>query len=461
MKTGGAQIEQRTEAAEAGCDARTVGGAGKRLDRLDQRRSGVDIDARLFVGEWDNASPRAGMIEFRRRMLTIAPPMCEAIPVMTMIRLWLAALLLLVAAAWTAPATAQAAADNPYEVTGVHVDVTAENAAAARGLALADGARQALMQLVERYVAEDKRGRFAKMSQQQIEDMVNDFSIRDEKTSGVRYIATLDYRFKASRVSRLLAAAGATPPAATSQAAGSTTDVPPPPRPIVVIPILEAGPGQAPGGGADPWRDAWQALAERSDGRYVLASGDTAAIASDQERLSALVRRTGGDSALVAVASVGDAPEGRTQGINVRFHRQSSNRQATGGQTYLPDDGETPQAFFRRVAVATQAEASTAWRQAAASPPAQRARLQLAVPVNDLSDWLQLQKQIRQVNGVSGIDTVLMSRREMLVNLSFSGSVEDLTQRLEDADLTLADNGGRRVLRRDTTPIEPTESEKP
>ena len=65
------------------------------------------------------------------------------------------------------------------------------------------------------------------------------------------------------------------------------------------------------------------------------------------------------------------------------------------------------------------------------------------------------------MDGVRGIDTVLMSRREMLVYLSFSGSVEELSQRLEDADLTLADDGGRRVLTRDTTPIEPTESAKP
>lgn len=370
---------------------------------------------------------------------------------------FVAALLLAVAFACPLPAMAQDAAANPYEVTGVQVDVTAENATAARTKALADGARQALAMLVERYVPEDRRARFSRMPQDQIEDMISDFSIRSEKSSAVRYIATLDYRFKASRASRLLRSAGVTPPDSQGQSSQTaSTDTPPPPRPIVVVPIFEAGPGQAPGGGADPWRDAWQALAAGSGGRYVVATGDTAGIANDQARLSSLVRRTGGDSALVAVATMRPGAEGEPSSADIRFVRQSVSRTASGSQTYAPAEGETPQAFFRRVAQATQSEANSAWRRAAPTrSSAERSVIQVAVPVNDLPGWLKLQKQIRGVDGVRGLDVVLMSRREMLVRLSYNGSIGDLTRRLEDADFVLSGDEDHRVLARDTSPIEP------
>lgn len=358
------------------------------------------------------------------------------------------------------PAASQSEPDNPYEITGVQVDVTAENAAAARSLALADGARQALAQLVERYVPEDRRARFARMSQQQIDDMINDFSIRSEKTSSVRYIATLDYRFKPSRVGRLLRSAGAVLPTVAGQPVPSSTEAPPP-KPIIVLPVLEAGPGQAPGGGADPWRDAWQSIAERSSGRYVLATGDTAGISGDQERLDAMVRNAGGDSALVAVAAMRGPQDGEPAGVDVSFVRQGSKRRASGSKTYTPNEDESAQAFFRRVAAATQSDAATAWRQSVASAPAQRAEVQVAVPVSSLDDWLQLQKQIRDADGIRGVNVVLLSRREMLVNLSYSGTPADLALRLEDADLALRESDGRRVLTRDTSPIEPADAGVP
>lgn len=386
--------------------------------------------------------------------------MPQAIPVMCKLRLSLvAALLLVLLFARPLLAAAQEAAANPYEVTGVQVDVTAENAPAARSKALADGARQALTMLIERYVPEDRRARFSRMPQDQIEDMISDFSIRNEKSSSVRYIATLDYRFKASRASRLLRSAGVTPPDVQGQPGQpASTDAPPPPKPIVVVPIFETGPGQAPGGGADPWRDAWQALAAGSGGRYVLATGDTAGIANDQARLTALVQRTGGDSALVAVATMRAGAEGAPASVEVRFLRQSASRTASGTQSYAPGEDEAPQAFFRRVAQATQSDANSAWRRAAPSQSADRSVIQVAVPVTSLAEWLKLQKQIRGVDGVRGLDVVLMSSREMLVRLSYNGSLGDLIRRLEDADFALSGDADHRVLARDTTPIEPAGS---
>jgi hypothetical protein len=364
-------------------------------------------------------------------------------------RRWLLLLALVLGfAGGAAPVGAQGVS---YEVSGIRVDVTAESAAAARDKALKEGARRALQELVARYVEPEKRARYARMSQQQIDDMIADFSIRDEKTSAVRYIATLDFRFKPSRASRLLRDAGVTTPLAPGEPGSA-----PPPPPLVVVPVLE---GTIPTAqGSDAWRSAWRAIAERRPGRYVVAGADNAAIAGDQAQVAALVRRLGGDSGLVAVATPGTpAADGTPQSIDVRFLRQGRTRQASGAATYTIQEGETADAFVRRVAAAVDQAQAQAWRGAGQTPAASRAQVDVFVPVDDLADWLALQKSLRQVEGVRKVDLLMASRREMFVGIAYSGSYAQLEQNLADADFALVSADGRRMLSRDTSPIAPVE----
>lgn len=353
--------------------------------------------------------------------------------------------LALAVAALTLGLAPQAAAQAiTYEVTGIRVDVTADNAAAARDKALQAGARQALQQFVERHVPAEKRSRYARMSQQQIEDMISDFSIRDEKTSAVRYIATLDYRFKPSRASRLLRDSGVV-----------TGEPGVPLPPLIVVPVVDgsiAGPA-----GGDAWRSAWRSIAERrGGGRYVVAAAADAGSAGDQAQLAALVRRLGGDSALVAIATPGSAAaDGTPQTIDVRFYRQGRSRQASGSASYAIADGETADAFVRRVAAAADGAQAQAWKNAAQTAPVTRAQVDVYVPVDDLADWLAMQKTLRQVEGVRQVQLLMMARREMFVGLAYAGSFAQLQQNLEDADLALVQADGRHVLTRDTSPIAP------
>ena len=366
-------------------------------------------------------------------------------------RLWLAAAMSTDARAQaTAPPSAPVSVPPPgpspapsYEVTGIRVDVTAENAAAARDKALQDGARQALQQFVDTWVPADKRARYARMSQQQIDDMISDFSIRDEKSSGVRYIATLDYRFKPSRASRLLRDAGVAVPLLPGEA--------PPPPPIIVVPVLEAS---IPGVSGDPWRGAWRSLAERRPERFVVTRAD-AGVAGDQARLTALVRQMGGESGLVVVATPTLNADVSLAGLDVGFFRQGRSRQASGQVSFNPEEGEAIDAFMSRAAAGTEAAVRDAWKRAAPPPPV-RSELVAWVPVESLDDWLKMQKALRQVEGVRRVDLTMMTRREMLVSLSYTGSLNELRANLEDADLTLFEADGRQLITPDTSPLVPT-----
>ncbi len=50
-EAGGLQVEQAAEAADLGVGAAPPRGAHQRLDQIDHARAGVDVDARLRIGQ--------------------------------------------------------------------------------------------------------------------------------------------------------------------------------------------------------------------------------------------------------------------------------------------------------------------------------------------------------------------------------------------------------------------------
>jgi hypothetical protein len=78
---------------------------------------------------------------------------------------------------------------------------------------------------------------------------VRDFSVAREKASSVRYIARLNYRFKADEVRDLLRAYNV-PFAET------------PSRPVVVLPVYEIGASAVLWDEPNPWRQQWNAKDE-------------------------------------------------------------------------------------------------------------------------------------------------------------------------------------------------------
>src|SRR3982750_3742865 len=107
-----------------------------------------------------------------------------------LLRSFMAAALLLLAGIAVARAQGEA-----LSVEGIAVDVTADSAQAARDKALVQAQRKAFDQLMQTLVQPQDLARAPKVSDAQIADMVLDFDIESEKTSAVRYIGKLNFRF--------------------------------------------------------------------------------------------------------------------------------------------------------------------------------------------------------------------------------------------------------------------------
>lgn len=339
-----------------------------------------------------------------------------------------------------------AAAQSAYEVSGIHVDVTAENAIAAREKALAEGARMAVQQLLARQSGGQKR--LPKLSQRQIDDMIADFSISGEKTSGVRYIATLSYRFRPSHVNRVLRSAGiATLPADGKQdALAPAVPVRPAAPPVMVFAMFEP-PAEPSAAGEQPlngeaWRAAWRSFTQRNSRTYVMGGNDGAA-ASSREQALAVAQQRGSNEVLTAAASVMAPVEGQATEMAVRYRRFSKQRDVGGEVRFTREDGETDAAFLGRAATGTAIAAASAWKQATVAAAPQRAQVVVTVPADSIETWVDVERRMRRTVGIKRVELIMMARRQVVADVGYTGSLEELSDALEDAGLALSEDDGR------------------
>ena len=133
-----------------------------------------------------------------------------------------------------------------YDVAGVRLDVNAENAVEAKQNALRDGPLIALRSLFRRLATFRAYGRLSAFTHEEAEDVMEGFSVREERNSATRYLAVIDYSFSPDRIEALLARKG------VPYFAGRS-------RKQYILPIFVPSAG----GGDDvvtakAWREAWK-----------------------------------------------------------------------------------------------------------------------------------------------------------------------------------------------------------
>ena len=114
-----------------------------------------------------------------------------------------------------------------FEVRDVAVDVTAASTNAAREKALALGERMAFARLLDRLTMRVDQSRLPDFSASEIAAYVQDFEVAEEKASAVRYLARLNFRFKAEDVRNFLI--DRTIPFAETSS-----------KPVLVLPVYQA-----------------------------------------------------------------------------------------------------------------------------------------------------------------------------------------------------------------------------
>lgn len=343
------------------------------------------------------------------------------------------AMALAVAVAGSGPAAAQDR-DRIFTVAGVAVDVAAENATAARERALADGQAEALTMLLQRLTRREDWRRLPEVSGADLADVVRDFEVANERTSTVRYLASLTVRFRPGEVRGLLRQASI-PFAET------------PSKPVLVLPVLRRGGIVELWDDPNPWRAAWAAMGSRRSTLVplLIPFGDLSDIADitaeqaatgDQERLSAIAGRYGARDSLVAIAAVQSAFGAPTR-LDVAVTRIGATSQAPILLDVTARAGEDEIALLRRGALETADAVEDAWISANLLRFDQAQQLALRVPVNSLDEWLSVRDRLQQVAVVTDLQLRSLSREAATVDLTYFGQLTQLQDALVQRDLVL------------------------
>jgi hypothetical protein len=350
-----------------------------------------------------------------------------------------AALALLLMAALPGPGGAARAQDEAgiFTVRDVPVDETAATAAEARALALETGQRRAFRRLIDRLVPEGQQSLVPEVDSNQLQYYVRDFSVANERTSAVRYLADLTFRFNGDEVRRLLRGGSV----GFAEARGDA---------VVVLPVLQPAEGEAIlWGDGNAWRDVWAArpgddglvplivpLGDLSD---ITAVDAERAKAGEAEALRAIASLYGAQDTLVTIASLSGDPEAGSAVLELATRRYSDGSSSvTLRDKLIQVGGEPYEGFLQRAADRIDNAIQEAWKQQNVLQFDNQRTIQVFVPLESLNDWLNVRRRLHGVASIQQSDLSSLTRQEATLEITFLGDEQRLTRALAQRDLYLS-----------------------
>jgi len=317
----------------------------------------------------------------------------------------------------------------------VTVDRSAATAAAAREAALIEAQRTAFRRLLERLIPRSEYRRLPSMADPRIGDLVENFEVQSERTSAVRYIGTLTYRFRPDGVRTLLRNADI--PFAETYA-----------KPYLVLPVFRQSGLTLLWDDPNPWRNAW-GKRPPPDGLapYILPRGDLQDVSDinaeqarrgDDTRLRAIANRYGAAGVLVADAELVTSDTGRTL-LQVNLSRSGS---IIGDQTvvesYAAEPGEDADALMYRAAGEIARGVDERWKTEQLLRFGSEATLTVAVDYQTLAEWVAIRQRLSELTMIRRSNVMSLTRSEAVVELVYLGDENQLRSVLAQRDLELA-----------------------
>jgi hypothetical protein len=366
--------------------------------------------------------------------------------------------LLLVALAVCAGGPAWSA-DTPYDVGKISVDITAQDAVAARAQGMAEAQMRAVKTVLQRLAPLSVQEQLPELNPEDVETMINGVSIRAEQNSTTRYIATLDVSVNEQAIKQLLQDQGI--PYSEERAPS-----------ISLLPVVIAG-DSVTSEGKEGWRQAWEALdlahsmtpatilrpRENLDAATVKAvlAGDAQALAAMQGEYGygplviAVGEATKGEfvTRLAGADGVGTINFGRSDAIGADAKAAAREAAATAfaiieNRWKVSQSGEAP-ATEVNYAPGGEPVPGAAGEGA---PPAEVPRNVVAqVQFSGLKDWQDIRGRLMNVAGIQGLEVNSLTARAASITFDYAGSLGRLQKELDQNGFVFGESEGTFVLR--------------
>jgi hypothetical protein len=339
-------------------------------------------------------------------------------------------------------------AKNVFEVSNVAVDVTAKAAAEARKQALVNGKTRAFHLLLKRLTLRIEHKALPKLTADEIDSYINDFSVSNEKTSPVRYLALLTFRFKPAAIRLFLNENGFSYAETLS-------------KPVLVLPVFQTAGALILWDDPNPWREAW-ATRYKNQGLVptILPLGDLADIAAigaeqtmdgDLQRLNAIAKRYGAGDTLVVfgVLRVEAAKARRVLEVYINRYGRKFHEQ-TDVVTFGQKKNETLDDLLSRAVNEMALVVEDNWKRENLMQFSNFGIIPVTLSISELKEWILIRSRLNQVAVIRRAEMVLLSKDEVRLNLHFFGDTGQLVLALEQADLKLFQEDGSWVLAKES-----------
>ena len=356
------------------------------------------------------------------------------------------ALRILLAAAslslWTPAAWSQQV---PFVVEGVGVDVTAEDANAAREIALASGMEEALGRLLRRITPREHHERLPRPVPDDVSALVAGLEVQDERTSTTRYLARLTVRFSRAGVRALLRRNGIPFTEAVS-------------APRLVLPLYRVAGAQILWDEPNPWREAWRTAQEGRESvtPLVLPQGDLADVAligaaqaarRDEARLDAIAGRYGVRDSLVAEAALRFEIGSRTPAVEAMVTSHGPGGERTTVADYRGGPDESVAALLSRAALDLAGRIEEQWKQDTLIRFEEEGEIVVTVVLTRAGDWAEIRGRLEAMAEVKTVLLSEISRSHAAVAVGYFGDLDRLVLALRHRDLDLRESAGGWTLR--------------
>ncbi|HEY7992166.1 MAG TPA: DUF2066 domain-containing protein [Stellaceae bacterium] len=329
---------------------------------------------------------------------------------------------------WLAPSSAFAD-DDGFTVAGVHADVTAASALAAKDQAQAEAQSKAFETLMGRMA----QGKAPHLNSAQITDLVAGFEVANEQTSPVRYIADYTFHFNPAAVRKLLETS-------------SVAFTPNPVKPVVVLPVLAIGGRSELWDDPNPWRDAWAKRAGvEATLPVVVPVGDLAdvaaidapkALAGDRVAIKAISSRYQNDDVLVVQGRPASGPR-RFEVTAARYSHDGGVPAQTATVATAAKPGESDADLMTRAIAATIDKLGQSWKAANTVDPNISGTIDATLTSASLADWVAVRNRLRAIPSVRGTDLLSFDRSQIRIAIRYIGDQNQFRAALGERGLAL------------------------
>lgn len=329
----------------------------------------------------------------------------------------------------------QARTPRIYSIYDISVDETARNAAQARSRAIIKGQRKALQRLFRRIILNEDQTKLPRFEDRQVSELVSGFQVEGERSSAVRYIATLTVHFSRQKIHETLGFFKI-PHAETL---GSSLNVLAVLKKDAFVMLWEKD---------NLWRDAWAAYdginnlvplgTVESTNQNRLALSSWQAYQGRAKNLEAFAAQHQINDLLIAIAEVKQESGGKGWRLHLRLKRGLE-----GLDIYEDHFASGPQGGLEELyqkAIQSAADwIDDKWKGQVLIHHGFSSRIMATVPLTGAEDWLVVNKKLGQISLVRNFKVKRLNVHKAVLDIEHAGEVDQLILLLRQSGLDLVE----------------------